>query len=206
MVRLSLKKGLGIAAVGAAAVLATTLSTGSANADTGTMSATYQVTGNAHVAKAGFDSKLGPGSFAATLDTASGQFTGDFKLPATKADFSFMGMPVTADVNLVEGAKVTGKLTDGAADAKINFKVLVSNVTVSGQSLNVGDNCTSDGYATIDVKSDSGFSVINGGTLSSTFTLPPYANCGWATSIINSVIPGPNNTLSLTLGQAQIQH
>lgn len=207
MVSISGRNSLGALAVGAVASLA--FGGGVADAGPSDISATYPVNGVAHVKNAGFDSKIGPGTFSAKLSggVSGGQFTGSFTVPPTKASFTVMGMiPVSADVQLVETAPVTGTLTNGAADAKITFKVQVSNATAAGMPIDLGDKCTSDGSATIDVKSDAGFSVLNGGTLSSTFPLPPYVNCGMFTGIINQVIPGPGNTLKLTLGKPEIQH
>src|SRR2546421_210936 len=50
--------------------------------------------------------------------------------------------------------------------------------------------------------SQPGFSIVNGGTVSGTYTIPPFANCGLITPVLNLTITGPGNTISLTLGKA----
>jgi hypothetical protein len=46
--------------------------------------------------------------------------------------------------------------------------------------------------------------VLNGGTLAGTYTIPPFAHCGLATFLINLTLPGPGNTISLTLGAGSL--
>jgi hypothetical protein len=36
------------------------------------------------------------------------------------------------------------------------------------------------------------------------YTIPRFAHCGFATFLINLTIPGPNNTITLTLGPPKI--
>jgi hypothetical protein len=67
----------------------------------------------------------------------------------------------------------------------------------------VGPSCETS-PATITVSSQAGFNVLNGGTLSGTYTIPPFAHCGLATLLINLTLPGPGNTISLTLGKGTL--
>ena len=52
--------------------------------------------------------------------------------------------------------------------------------------------------------SQPGFDILNGGNLAGTYTIPPFANCGLVTGLLNLTIPGPGNTITLTLGMAHI--
>jgi len=49
------------------------------------------------------------------------------------------------------------------------------------------------------------FNVFSGGALTATYTIGNFANCGFTTGLINALVPGPNNTLSLTLSDGQLQ-
>ena len=48
------------------------------------------------------------------------------------------------------------------------------------------------------------FNILKGGNLKGTYTIPQFGNCGLATPLINLTIPGPGNTITLTLGKATI--
>ena len=74
---------------------------------------------------------------------------------------------------------------------------------LAGIPVPVGPSCESASPATITLTSQPGFSVVNGGTVSGTYTIPPFARCGLVTPVLNLTIPGPGNTLSLTLGKAR---
>jgi hypothetical protein len=49
-----------------------------------------------------------------------------------------------------------------------------------------------------------GFNPLKGGKLAGTYTIPPFANCGLATALLNATVPGPGNTITLKLGAAKI--
>jgi hypothetical protein len=50
------------------------------------------------------------------------------------------------------------------------------------------------------VSSAAGFTLLGGGNVTGTYTIPPFSHCGLATFLINLSIPGPGNTITLTLG------
>ena len=52
--------------------------------------------------------------------------------------------------------------------------------------------------------SQPGFDILNGGNLAGTYTIPPFANCGLTTTVLNLTIPGPGNTIALTLGKPHV--
>lgn len=66
----------------------------------------------------------------------------------------------------------------------------------------MGPSCETRTPATISLTSGAGFNLLNGGTLSGTYTIPPFSHCGLNTALINLTIPGPGNTIALTLGAA----
>lgn len=56
----------------------------------------------------------------------------------------------------------------------------------------------------VQLTSQKGFNVLKGGNLAGTYTIPPFANCGLTTPVINLTLTGPGNTITLTLGKAHI--
>jgi len=49
-----------------------------------------------------------------------------------------------------------------------------------------------------------GFTVGGGGPISGSYTIPAFHHCLLNTLLLNLTIPGPGNTLNLTLGQLQL--
>jgi hypothetical protein len=73
---------------------------------------------------------------------------------------------------------------------------------VSGLSVPVPSTCQS-APATIKLASLKGFSVVNGGNLAGTYTIPKFSGCGVLTPVLNLTIPGSGNTIALKLGKAK---
>lgn len=78
------------------------------------------------------------------------------------------------------GGGVTGVLKPGKVRTRARFTLRLSNVTVAGLPAGVG------------------------GYLAGTYTIPPFANCGLTTAIINLLVPGPDNTLRTTISNGRI--
>jgi hypothetical protein len=49
--------------------------------------------------------------------------------------------------------------------------------------------------------SSQGWSIIKGGTLAGTYTIPRFHHCLLDTLLINLTLPGPGNTIALTVGK-----
>ncbi len=75
---------------------------------------------------------------------------------------------------------------------------------MAGLPVPVGTSCKSATPTTVSVTSQPGFSIVKGGNLNGTYTIPPFANCGLETPVLNLTIPGPGNTITLTLGKAHV--
>jgi hypothetical protein len=48
------------------------------------------------------------------------------------------------------------------------------------------------------------FDVLNGGALVGTYTIGLFANCGLTTAVIDLLIPGSGNTISLNLSNGRL--
>ena len=190
----------------AAATAALALGATSAFADT-TITLTYPASGSTFVVKTNAGLNLGPGSLTATADLTTGTVTGTMSLPDSTGSFTELGVvPVTATVAFTEDGPVTGtvNLQTGATTDTVNMTLRITDLKVAGIDTFVGDHCQTVTPAVITVASGSGFSVIAGGPLTGTYTIPDFNNCGLLdveAPIINLVIPGPGNTINLTLGK-----
>jgi hypothetical protein len=77
--------------------------------------------------------------------------------------------------------------------------IKLTSLKVAGLPIPVGGSCQTSPTA-ITVSSQPGFNVLGGGTLAGSYTIPRFSHCGLATFVINLTLPGPGNTISLTLG------
>ena len=86
--------------------------------------------------------------------------------------------------------------------ASVTLKL--DSLSIGGIPIWIGDECQTSSPASITVTSQPGFNLLNGGNLAGTYTIPNFSHCGLATFLINLTLPGPNNTITLTLGKAKL--
>lgn len=190
-----------IAAMAAAAV-GVSASPAAAAAD---LSATYPINGVSHISSTDADLPLGPGSLHATVNLDGGALTASVSLPPATGSFKELGIiPVTATVELTEAEPTTGSLNinTGAMQSTSHMTLRLTRLTIAGLPAPVGSHCQTVQPAEIPLTSQPGFSVLRGGDVSGTYTIPPFEHCLLNTGLINLTIPGPGNTLTLTLGPA----
>ncbi len=204
------RPALRVAAVTAAGALAlAAVPAAGADAAPGDLTVTYDAVGVTHIAKPNNDIPIGPTTLVTTV-SATGAITGSLDLPPTKTTFSVLGfIPVSATVTFIpvgKGGGVTGTLKPGKVRTKAKFILRLTDVTVAGIPAGVGTTCQSTTPAIIPIATPVGekFSIIDGGNLAGTYTIPPFANCGLTTSIINLLIPGPDNTLKITISNGRL--
>ncbi|TCO46495.1 hypothetical protein [Actinocrispum wychmicini] len=174
--------------------------TGTASADDGAIF-NYDVTkGTSTIKKLNASLPLGPGKLSANID-ATGVFTATMALPPVRGHFTIFGIfPTSATVSFQQAGPIPGKITDGAIEAHAKVNIQLSNVDAIGFiPLLVGNNCKTSVPATIDLVSAPDFNALVGGDLLATFTIPNFSNCNLATPILNGLIPGPDNKITLTL-------
>jgi hypothetical protein len=198
------KRLAGLLLTSAAALAGTIgLGAGSASADT-TASLTYPVSGSTTINAIHTSIPLGPGTLAATADLTTGTITGSVNLPAATGSFKELGLvPVTATTEFVEQGPTTGTLeSNGGIAATSHITLKLTSLKVAGIPLPVGNSCETATPATIALTSQPGFNALTGGTLTGTYTIPRFTHCLLATPLINLTLPGPGNTITLTLGAA----
>lgn len=186
-----------------AAACAIGMSATSAVADS-TITASYPVNGSTMIAKTNSSMTLGPGTLKAVADLTTGTLSGSITLPPATGSFTeLLIVPVTATVQFTEVGKAKGKvdLANDSVTATTKITLRITSLTVAGIPVPVGPACQTVTPAVIKVSSGTGFTIGGGGPVSGTYTIPQFANCFLETLVINLTIPGPGNTISLTLGK-----
>jgi hypothetical protein len=109
-------------------------------------------------------------------------------------------------VAFIQNGPTTGKvnLNTGAVMSTSSITLRITSLSVAGLPVPVGPACESATPASVSLASQPGFSIVNGGTVGGTYTVPPFANCGLITPVLNLTITGPGSTISLTLGKAHV--
>ena len=195
--------------ISAAAVLATAgvLASGvtAASADT-TATLKYPVTGTTHLATPNGNVTLGPGHLVSTADLNTDAITAKLTLPPATGSFKELGIvPVTATVKLINDGPTTGTIngSTGAVTTTSLITMQITSLTVAGIPQPVGTTCETSSPVSVTVNSEPGFSILKGGSLDGTYTIPDFANCGLETLLINLTVPGSGNTITLTLGKGK---
>jgi hypothetical protein len=167
----------------------------------------YPVTGSTLLKKIDATATLGPGTLTSTVNLSTGAVTASLALPPATVSYEELGLvPVTATTAFINDGPTTGtvNLDTGAVTTTSHITLQVTSLTVAGLPVPVPNGCESAHPATVKVNSQPGFTIVNGGNLSGTYTVPPFAHCGLLTAVLNLTIPGPGNTITLTLGKAKV--
>ena len=182
-----------------------------AAAHASTLNVTYDATGTSHVAKTNSDIALGPTTLSLALESADGSFTGHLKIPTATNTFRAVGLlPVSANVDFVEAAPVTGKLNRVGTTISIastaSYYIKLSNVKVLGLPAFAGNYCQTEAPVSIPANTPDGevFSITKGGNLAGSFTIGNFENCGLNTLLINLLIPGAGNTAELSVSNGRL--
>jgi hypothetical protein len=173
-----------------------------ASADT-TVTVTYPVTGSTYLKAINSTVPLGPGTLSSTVDLNTSAVSATLSLPAATGSFKEFGfIPVTATTQFIQDGTATGTadLSTSTVSVTSQTTLQITKLSVGGLSIPVGSNCETRTPASITVNSQAGFNVLSGGNLAGTYTIPKFSHCGLATLLINLTIPGPENTITLTLG------
>ena len=207
LLRAPLARGATVTALsGLLAAVTIAATPAAASADT-MLKVRYPINGSTFLKAANASITLGPGKLISTVDLNTGAVTASLNLPPATGSFKEFGLiPVTATASFIQDGPTTGTidLSTGAVTTMSNITMQITSLNVGGLPVPVGPSCESASPASITLTSQPGFSIVKGGTVSGTYTLPPFANCGLVTPVLNLTITGPNNTISLTLGKAHV--
>jgi len=194
------------AAAGIGLTAAPAVASPAAPADT-TITVTYPVTGSTTIKAINSTLDLGPGTLTSTADLTTSTLTGTLSLPASTGSFKELGfIPVTATTQLIQDGPATGTVnfSTNVVTTTAQTTIQLTSLKVLGVNVPVGPACETVTPTPVTVTSQPGFNVLSGGTLAGTYAIPHFAHCGLATFLINLTLPGPGNTISLTLGAAKL--
>jgi hypothetical protein len=200
-------RGMAATAVAGLLALATIAATPAAASAATILKVRYPVNGSTFLKAANATVPLGPGALRSRVNLDNGNVTASLNLPPATGSFKEFGLiPVTATVAFIQNGPTTGKvdLSTGAVTTSSSITLQITSLTVGGLPVPVGSFCESATPASVALASQPGFSIVNGGTVSGTYTVPPFAGCGLITPVLNLTITGPGNTISLTLGKAHV--
>jgi len=169
--------------------------------------AKYKITGSTFLAGPMATLKLGPGTLSAKVNAGTGKVTATLTLPPATGSFKQFGViPVTATANLINDGPTTGtvNLTNGKVSTTSKIIMQITNLTVAGLPIPVGTQCETSSPVVVKLKSQKGFTILGGGKVAGSYTIPALRHCGLATLLINLTIPASGNTITLKLGKAKI--
>ncbi|SHF81976.1 hypothetical protein SAMN05443575_0982 [Jatrophihabitans endophyticus] len=180
------------------------------DAPPGSFEIDYDANGSSLIKKPNSTITLGPTvSKTYISDSGDGTFTADLPLPPTKSTFKILGfVPVSATVNFVQVGRLQGQISQEPPirlSATAKYYIRLTNVKAAGLPTFQGNSCQTVAPVSIPVATPNGqvFDLTEGGTLAGTYTIGKFANCGLTTALINSVVPGPNNTVAFQLSNGR---
>jgi uncharacterized membrane protein len=166
----------------------------------------YPVSGTTYLKSVKTTAALGPGTLSSTVNLAKGTLTASLSLPAATVSFKEFGViPVTATTEFVQDGPTTGKLNLNTGAIATTSKIILklTSLKLAGLSVPVPASCQTSSAATVKLTSQKGFSVVKGGKLAGTYTIPDFSGCGVLDPLLNLTIPGSGNTITLKLGKAK---
>lgn len=164
----------------------------------------YPLAGSTHLEGTGSDLALGPGVLEVTADLRAGTLLANTKLPPAPGSFKMLGaIPVSVTTEFIETEPTVGTidLKTGAVKSTTKLTLRLKDLKVAGIPTPVGSSCQTEVPAELNLASEPGFNALKGGTLSGTYTIPKFEHCLLVTPLINLIIPGEGNRVSLTLAQ-----
>ncbi len=203
--RAGLLRSATLATVAGLAVTAGGIASAGAASASSSLTVKYKVTGSTFLKSINTTASLGPGTLTSTVNLSNGKLTASLALPPATVSFKELGLvPVTATTEFVQDGPTTGQLnvSTGAVSTTSKIILKLTSMTVAGLPVPVPSSCQS-APATIKLASLKGFSVVNGGNLAGTYTIPKFSGCGVLTPVLNLTIPGSGNTIALKLGKAK---
>jgi hypothetical protein len=144
------------------------------------------------------------GTLKGSINANTGILKGNLKLPPASSTVKLAGIGLAkATFTMVPTKPVIGKINfnNFTMTSTSVFNIHVNSVDPVGTSLNlVGNSCTTSQPVTL--KLGGALDIFGSSTFSGTYTIPPLANCGLSTVVLNQLLAGPGNTLTATFAPA----
>jgi hypothetical protein len=139
------------------------------------------------------------GTFKGKVDLVTGRLTGSISLPPASTTMELAGIGlVRATFKIAQVKPVTGTVNFSTlwtrSTSVFDIKVVrVSPVALPSVNL-VGDSCKTETPVKVTMAGKA--SMTASSTFKGTYTIPPLADCGAATLVLNQLVPGPGNTFT----------
>jgi hypothetical protein len=196
---LHLRRVLATAAVAVVAGVTTLATAGPASADVFNLH--YgAVTGSTHLAKPNVDAAIPTSTVDAQLDTATGALTGTAQITDFQVNIKIAGLIDTSSiVHLVPVGGLVGTQTD-TLQATQQFRIqLVRVFSPLAPRINlVPRGCGTKQVSTVVLHNVTPIDLFDT-TVSGTYSVPKFSGCGLLTPLLNLLLPGGGNTLTLRL-------
>lgn len=196
----------GFAALGAGIALVA----GTVPANAATIGVEYDVTGTTHIASTNSNIAIGPAVMTSAVED-DGTFTGNMVLPGTRTEFKLLGfVPVTANVAFEPTKPTTGTVIrvgrNRVIETSSSYYVRLSNIKASIFPLFAGSKCRTKQPVVINANTPDGefFNIATGGRVVGTYSIGDFQDCGLNTLLINSIIPGSGNSITLDLANGRL--
>ncbi|MDQ8046603.1 MAG: fibronectin type III domain-containing protein, partial [Patulibacter sp.] len=111
-------------------------------------------------------------------------------------------LPVSATVEMIPTAPVTGQLTGTRLTATAKVRIKLPKITTAGIPLAGGAGCQATQVSSIPLASTGPFTVAGGGTLAGSFSISNLAGCGVLTGLVSPLTAGGGNAIAVTLTPA----
>ncbi|WP_158886029.1 hypothetical protein [Amycolatopsis anabasis] len=163
------------------------------------MKIAYDTVGETHLA--GLDAKLplGPGQTDVEVDLQSGKLGAKITLPEARTDFTLFGfLPTHAKIKITQASDLAGTFQAGAVNVAGDFGIQIVEVGHFGIGIPM-QNCKTTAPVRIALKSEGSFNPTAGGRLTGKYQIPKFADCGIDTEIINGLVTGKDNPITVDL-------
>jgi hypothetical protein len=200
-----IRKTAATAVVGLSVTAGVVAMSGTAHA--ATLRVDYPVNGTTYLKAVDSTMTLGPGVLKTELDLTTADVTADLVLPPAHGEFKQFGViPVSVTTTFHPEGKTVGKIDQvtGAITSTSKVTLQLSGLKVAGIPTPVGGDCKTKEPVTITTVSGDDWNVVTGGTLTGTYTIPKFEHCLLATPLINLIVPGSGNTITLKLGAGTV--
>jgi len=157
-------------------------------------------TGSTHLAKPNATAAIPKSTVDAQLDLATGALTGQVQVPDFPVTIKLLNaLPVTAVTRLVPAGNLTGTL-NGTLTTTTSFTLrLIKVYQPALPKLNlVPSTCRTASATTATLRNTTPVDLFDT-TVAGTYTIPRFTGCGALTPVLNLLLSGPGNGLTLRL-------
>lgn len=165
----------------------------------------WKVNASTHLKSLNMDVAIPEGTFDGEVDLATGNLTGNLNLPPATKTIKLFGTPVASTTfAMSQNGPITGHVDLATMTVTVNSSF---NFSIKNASLSflpwwniVGNSCR--GTSPVNVSMTGPVNLTGDSTFTANYALPKLTGCGFATPLMNLIVPGGGNTFTATFGPA----